>query len=312
MALSSALKLTSMVDGCLSSLPTISFTSNTSCFPLLLLPSKRPGFHPLSCSSRRSLPFVSLVAQTSSWAQPKEEEEKEEGALSGLSDWEGEDVGGLFAEGEPEGDDGYMGEEHEVEGEDEGEDEEQSYPPPPADAKLFVGNLPYDVESEQLAQLFEQAGVVEVSEVIFNRKTDQSLGFGFVTMSTVHEAKRAVEMFHRYDYNGRLLTVNKAAPRGSRPVQIRDYEPTFRLYVGNLPWQVDGQRLKEVFGEHGNVIDAKVVSDRETGRSRGFGFVTMGSKEELDGAIAALDGGSLDGRTIRVSVAEERPRRFSY
>lgn len=85
--------------------------------------------------------------------------------MSGLSDWEGEDVGGLFAEGEPEGDDGYMGEEHEVEGEDEGEDEEQSYPPPPADAKLFVGNLPYDVESEQLAQLFEQAGVVEVSEV---------------------------------------------------------------------------------------------------------------------------------------------------
>lgn len=87
------------------------------------------------------------------------------------------------------------------------------------------------------------------------------------------------------------MTVNKAAPRGSRPVQIRDYEPTFRLYVGNLPWQVDGQRLKEVFCEHGNVIDAKVVSDRETGRSRGFGFVTMGSKEELDGAIAALDGG---------------------
>lgn len=226
--------------------------------------------------------------------------------MSGLSDWEGEDEGGLFAGGEAEGDDGYLGEEQ------EGEGEEQSYPPPPADAKLFVGNLPYDVESEQLAQLFEQAGVVEVSEVIFNRRTDQSLGFGFVTMSTVQEAKKAVEMFHRYEYNGRLLTVNKAAPRGSRPVQIRDYEPTFRLYVGNLPWEVDSQRLKEVFCEHGNVIDAKVVSDRETGRSRGFGFVTMGSKEELDDAIAALDRGSLDGRTIRVSVAEERPRRFSY
>uniref|UniRef100_A0A0A9CUR9 RRM domain-containing protein n=1 Tax=Arundo donax TaxID=35708 RepID=A0A0A9CUR9_ARUDO len=129
-------------------------------------------------------------------------------------------------------------------------------------------------------------------------------------MSTVEEAEKAVEMFHRYDINGRLLTVNKAAPRGARVERPpRQFGPSFRIYVGNLPWQVDDSRLVQLFSEHGKVVDARVVYDRETGRSRGFGFVTMATQEELDDAIAALDGQSLDGRALRVNVAEERPRR---
>lgn len=186
-------------------------------------------------------------------------------------------------------------------------EEEESYPEPPEDAKLFVGNLPYDYDSAKLAQLFNQAGVVEIAEVIYNRQTDQSRGFGFVTMSTVEEAEKGVEMFSRYDLGGRLLTVNKAAPRGSPPERV--FTPSFRIYVGNLPWEVDSSRLEQVFSEHGKVIDAKVVYDRESGRSRGFGFVTMASETEVNDAIAALDGQSLDGRAIRVNVAEERPRR---
>ncbi|CAN6197721.1 unnamed protein product [Urochloa humidicola] len=199
-----------------------------------------------------------------------------------------------------------------------GEEEEEvgEYVEPPEEAKVYVGNLPYDVDSERLAQLFEQAGVVEVAEVIYNRETDQSRGFGFVTMSTIEEAEKAVEMFHRYDVNGRLLTVNKAAPRGSRversPRQQFGSSSSFRIYVGNLPWQVDDSRLVQMFSEHGKVVDARVVYDRETGRSRGFGFVTMATQDELDDAIAALDGQSLDGRALRVNVAEERPPRRGF
>ncbi|KAF7060700.1 hypothetical protein CFC21_067475 [Triticum aestivum] len=203
-------------------------------------------------------------------------------------------------------------EEEDVAAEEEEVEEVGEYVEPPEEAKVYVGNLPYDVDSERLAQLFEQAGVVEVSEVIYNRETDQSRGFGFVTMSTIEEAEKAVEMFHRYDVNGRLLTVNKAAPRGARVERPpRDSGSSFRIYVGNLPWQVDDSRLVELFSEHGKVVDARVVYDRDTGRSRGFGFVTMASQEELDDAIAALDGQSLEGRALRVNVAEERPpRRF--
>ncbi|CAO2161981.1 unnamed protein product [Urochloa humidicola] len=161
------------------------------------------------------------------------------------------------------------------------EEEVGEYVEPPEEAKVYVGNLPYDVDSERLAQLFEQAGVVEVAE----------------------------------DVNGRLLTVNKAAPRGSRverpPRQIGS-SSSFRVYVGNLPWQVDDSRLVQMFSEHGKVVDARVVYDRETGRSRGFGFVTMATRDELDDAIAALDGQSLDGRALRVNVAEERPPRRGF
>ncbi|KAF5796674.1 putative RNA recognition motif domain, nucleotide-binding alpha-beta plait domain superfamily [Helianthus annuus] len=196
----------------------------------------------------------------------------------------------------------------------EGEGEVEEYSEPPEDAKIFVGNLPYDVDSEQLAQLFQQAGVVEISEVIYNRETDQSRGFGFVTMSTVEEAEKAVEMLHRYELGGRYLTVNKAAPRGSRPERAerspQSSGPSYRVYVGNLPWDVDDVRLEQVFSEHGKVVSARVVYDRESGRSRGFGFVTMSSESELNDAIENLDGQSLGGRAIRVNVAEEKPRRF--
>nr|CAB3452824.1 unnamed protein product [Digitaria exilis] len=212
-------------------------------------------------------------------------------------------VGVDYAEPAAEGEEEEEEEAFASEGEEEAsaalEEEEEAadgeYVEPPEEAKVYVGNLPYDVDSERLAQLFEQAGVVEVAEVIYNRETDQSRGFGFVTMSTVEEAEKAVEMFHRYDINGRLLTVNKAAPRGSRverpPRQFgSSSSSSFRIYVGNLPWQVDDSRLVQLFSEHGKVVDARVVYDRESGRSRGFGFVTMATQEELDDAIAALDG----------------------
>ena len=243
--------------------------------------------------------MVTFVAQTSDWAQ---QEEGEEGGVKVAE----EEVVASAADD----DEGYEGETGDAE---EG-DGEESYPEPPEEAKLFVGNLPYDVDSEALAQLFNQAGVVEIAEVIYNRETDQSRGFGFVTMSSVEEAEQAVEKFNRYEINGRFLTVNKAAPRGSpRPERPpRTFEASYRIYVGNLPWQVDDARLEQVFSEHGKVVDARVVYDRETQRSRGFGFVTMTNETEVNDAIAALDGQSLDGRAIRVNVAEERPRRGSF
>lgn len=108
--------------------------------------------------------------------------------------------------------------------------------------------------------------------------------------------------------------MNKAATRGTRPAesQQRDLEASFKIYVGNLPWQVDDARLEQMFSEHGKVVEARVVNDRESGRSRGFGFVTMSTRPEVDDAIAALDGQSVDGRAVRVNVAEERPRRGSF
>lgn len=86
---------------------------------------------------------------------------------------------------------------------------------------------------------------------------------------------------------GRTLTVNIAAAKGSRPPAR---ETGHRIYVGNLPWDVDSSSLEEIFSEYGAVVSARVVSDRETGRSRGFGFVEMSTKDEMSNAITNLDG----------------------
>ena len=82
-----------------------------------------------------------------------------------------------------------------------------------------------------------------------------------------------------------------------------------RIYVGNLSFDATSDGLRQAFAQSGTVTDVHIVTDRETGRSRGFGFVTMGSASEAAAAIAALNGASLDGRVLRVNEAEERPQR---
>jgi len=79
-----------------------------------------------------------------------------------------------------------------------------------------------------------------------------------------------------------------------------------KIYVGNLPYSVTDSSLESNFAEFGNVTSAKVMMDRETGRSKGFGFVEMASAEAAQAAISALNGMSVDGRSIIVNLA--RPR----
>lgn len=79
-----------------------------------------------------------------------------------------------------------------------------------------------------------------------------------------------------------------------------------KLFVGGLPWAVDDAQLEEVFAPHGEVTSARVVTDKFTGKSRGFGFVEYATDEQAQAAIDALDGSDLDGRAINVNVA--RPK----
>jgi RNA recognition motif-containing protein len=81
-----------------------------------------------------------------------------------------------------------------------------------------------------------------------------------------------------------------------------------RLFVGSLSWNVDDRALREAFAPHGEITEATVITDRDSGRSRGFGFVTFTDDEAADKAVAALNNTGLDGRTIRVDVAQARNR----
>lgn len=81
-----------------------------------------------------------------------------------------------------------------------------------------------------------------------------------------------------------------------------------KLYVGNLPWSLREDELKLSFSQCGHVREAKIIADRETGRSRGFGFVTMGTEDEARAAIERWNGSQLGGRELVVNEATEKPR----
>jgi len=79
-----------------------------------------------------------------------------------------------------------------------------------------------------------------------------------------------------------------------------------KLFVGSLPWSVNDDALKAAFEAHGKVVSAKVITDRQSGRSKGYGFVEMAEESEASNAIQALNGKDLDGRNIVVSEAKSK------
>lgn len=82
-----------------------------------------------------------------------------------------------------------------------------------------------------------------------------------------------------------------------------------KIYVGNLSFNVQEDNLRDIFAEYGSVASCKLITDHETGRSKGFAFVEMGTSQEAKSAISSLDGSDLDGRTMKVNEAKPKERR---
>ncbi len=93
-----------------------------------------------------------------------------------------------------------------------------------------------------------------------------------------------------------------------RRTHLGDSKLGNKLYVGNLPFTTTEADLRALFEEHGSVESANVISDRESGRSRGFGFVEFQNESDAQDAQRALDGFDLDGRNLRVNEAQDRKR----
>jgi RNA recognition motif-containing protein len=106
-----------------------------------------------------------------------------------------------------------------------------------------------------------------------------------------------------------LEFLGKSISRGFRGLNSLEVPMGKKLYVGNLPYSIDDSRLQSAFAEFGAVASAKVITDRETGRSKGFGFVEMDSDSDAEAAIQKLNGAEMDGRAINVSEARpQEPR----
>ncbi|KAG2640015.1 hypothetical protein PVAP13_2KG064448 [Panicum virgatum] len=199
-------------------------------------------------------------------------------------------------------------EEYFDEGESEAEEEQEveaprayssprSRPPRGEDpGRLFVGNLPYTFTSEELSEAFAEAGRVDDAQIIYDKVTNRSRGFAFVTMATAEEATKAIQMFDGALLGGRTARVNyPEVPRGGerRTVTMagrRHDDGTYKIYAGNLGWGVRADSLRSVFEGQAGLLDARVIFERDTGRSRGFGFVSFRTAEDAQAALEALDG----------------------
>ncbi|RCV28742.1 hypothetical protein SETIT_5G427300v2 [Setaria italica] len=106
----------------------------------------------------------------------------------------------------------------------------------------------------------------------------------------------------------RHSALTSGAPASSAPALFNAARlMSTKLFVGGLSWGTDDQTLRQAFSTFGEVTEARIITDRETGRSRGFGFVNFSNSDEAKEAVSSMDGQELDGRSVRVNFANERP-----
>jgi len=176
---------------------------------------------------------------------------------------------------------------------------------PDGQKKLYVGNLPFEAEYDEIKAHFEQYG--EVRDLYIPLRDNQSRGFCFITMDD-EASDEAMSELNGADFLGRPLVVNEPLKKGES-LPSRGPKPNqFKLYVGNLSFYTTQETLTGVFEEFGEVLDCYLPTDPNTDQPRGFGFITM---DQADGevAISELDGLELDGRFIRVNEAQGKRRR---
>ncbi|CAN1144179.1 RNA-binding protein CP33, chloroplastic [Linum perenne] len=193
----------------------------------------------------------------------------------------------------------------------EEEDSKGRIPASPSGAgTLFVGNLPLTVTSEELTEIFAEAGRVSGAEIIYNRYSDTSKGYGFVSMATVEEAREAIKMFNGSKFGGQRVRVHfSKIPRASNTEILglkvcgeRFIDSPHKIYAGNLDWCITSAALKQAFAGQPGLISAKVCYGRETQKSRGFGFVSFETAEDAEAALNTMNGVEVEGRPLRVNT----------
>eukprot|EP01097_Dermamoeba_algensis_P011609 TRINITY_DN903_c0_g1_i2.p1 TRINITY_DN903_c0_g1~~TRINITY_DN903_c0_g1_i2.p1 ORF type:complete len:202 (+),score=53.58 TRINITY_DN903_c0_g1_i2:113-718(+) len=176
---------------------------------------------------------------------------------------------------------------------------------------LFVGNLAWSVTETALQEHFSSVGKVEKASIPRDHR-NYSKGFGYVTFATRDEAQKALEKYNSTELEGREIRLDfdqgpgqKKAPKPQQAPSSPSGEPTNILFIGNLAFQVEEEQLKEIFKDFQGITEVRIARDRETNRSRGFGFVEFESPELASKAIT-LNGTELQGRTIRLDYQSPR------
>ncbi|KAG9046667.1 hypothetical protein FS837_003869 [Tulasnella sp. UAMH 9824] len=162
------------------------------------------------------------------------------------------------------------------------------------EGKMFVGGLNWETTTESLTNYFSKFGEVDAC-TIMRDGAGRSRGFAFLTFKDPASVNKVMVREHFLD--GKIIDPKRAIPR-------LEHQRTQKLFVGGLAPTVTAETLKKYFSQHGSVVDATVMVDRESGRSKGFGFITFEEGPSLEHLLG--HGIVLDGKVIEVKTAQPR------
>lgn len=186
-------------------------------------------------------------------------------------------------------------------------------------AKLYVGNLPWETEEQELRGLFASCGNVLSLEIPKGRQ-ERSRGYALVEYSSPMEAAAAVQRLNGHSVGGREISVredkpvppkSERAPKSERPAKASGNAPAvadgLRVYVGNLAWETTDEELIGHFGNSGTITRAEVARQGPAGRSKGWALVDFTSAADAAQAIASLNNSDLGGRSIIARLERSGP-----
>ncbi|KAJ3149687.1 hypothetical protein HDU86_006864 [Geranomyces michiganensis] len=165
--------------------------------------------------------------------------------------------------------------------------------------KMFIGGLNWETTDESMRTYFEKFGEVEDCVVMKDPATSRSRGFGFLTFKDPKSVEEVVQLEHTLD--GKIIDPKRAIPR-------EEQEKTEKIFVGGVGPDVSEDQFREYFMQFGKVIDATLMIDRETGRPRGFGFITFENSDGVDKAMAKQFMGELAINDKTVEVKRAMPK----
>eukprot|EP00591_Stephanopyxis_turris_P011997 CAMPEP_0195517502 /NCGR_PEP_ID=MMETSP0794_2-20130614/10979_1 /TAXON_ID=515487 /ORGANISM="Stephanopyxis turris, Strain CCMP 815" /LENGTH=247 /DNA_ID=CAMNT_0040646317 /DNA_START=30 /DNA_END=769 /DNA_ORIENTATION=+ len=184
------------------------------------------------------------------------------------------------------------------------------------EVKLYIGNLDYGTDEQRLRDEFQSFGDVTDVFLPMDRVTNRPRGFGFVTFSTRGAAEKAISKMDQIQLDGRTIRVNESRPRVEGPPRggsgggagggfNSSGNSDVKLYVGNLAFDTTEDTVRSTFTPFGEISDCFLPTDRDSGRPRGFAFVTMAAAD-AEKACTEVNGMEVDGRTLRVNEAQPK------
>ncbi|CAI9753771.1 unnamed protein product [Fraxinus pennsylvanica] len=172
--------------------------------------------------------------------------------------------------------------------------------------KLFVGGIAWETSEESFSSYFNKYGEITDSVIMMDRISGRPRGFGFVTFADPEVADRVLQEEHVID--GRAVEVKRTVPREG--MQIKGVSKTKKIFVGGLPLTLHEDELKEYFSSYGNIVERQIMMDHNTGRSRGFGFVTFENEDSVEKIFSDGRMHELGGKEVEIKRAE--PKRFGF